>query len=101
MKKYKLWKILTIVFAFLLVVMIVANVICNMYATTLNWVLGIQTSQVINPDEPGPTYFPSEFARKDSNGNSILDSNYKEQHHRAGSDQRGHCSFKERRRASP
>ena len=40
MKKYKLWKILTIVFAFLLVVMIVANVICNMYATTLNWVLG-------------------------------------------------------------
>lgn len=79
MKKYKLWKILTIVFAFLLVVMIVANVICNMYATTLNWVLGIQTSQVINPDEPGPTYFPSEFARKDSNGNSILDSNYKEQ----------------------
>lgn len=39
MKKYKLWKILTIVFAFLTVVMIVANVVCSMYATTINWAL--------------------------------------------------------------
>lgn len=78
MKKYKLWKILTIVFAFLTVVMIVANVVCSMYATTINWALNTVSSEVVLGDEPGPIYYESEFALKNSDGSSQIGSDGKE-----------------------
>lgn len=80
MKKYKLWKILTIVFAFFTVVMIVANVICNMFAITINWALDVMPSKIVHGDEPGPIYYHSEFAKKsgdsvqlDSSGKEVID----------------------------
>lgn len=78
MKKYKLWKILTIVFAALTAVLIVANVICNMFAVTINWALNINPSEVVHGDEPGPVYYHSEFAKKNASGNAQLDSDGKE-----------------------
>lgn len=78
MKKYKLWKSLTIVFAFLTVVMIVANVVCSMYATTINWALNTVSSEVVLGDEPGPIYYESEFALKNSDGSSQIGSDGKE-----------------------
>ncbi len=80
MKKYKLWKILTIVFAFLTVVLIVANVIANMYATTLNWVLGTSSTEVVKDENagPGPIYYESEFAKKNASGESERDKDGKE-----------------------
>lgn len=79
MKKYKLWKILTIVFAFLTAVMIAGYVVANMFRTTLNWVLNINPTRTESADGAGPTLYPSDYSKKDASGNPLLNSNYKEQ----------------------
>ena len=78
MKKYKLWKILTIVFAFFLAVMIVANIVCGMYEGTINWALNTVSSEIVLGDETGPIYYESEFARKNADGTSQKDEDGKE-----------------------
>ena len=70
-KNLKLWGILSIVFIVLLVIAIVANVLGSMFQGTIDLYLGTSHQQITG-DATGKIYYPSEFAKKDANGNSVI-----------------------------
>ena len=71
-KNLKLWGILSIVFIVLLVIMIVANVLGSMFQTTIDLFLNTTHNQVTGDTTGGKIYYPSEFAKKDADGNSVI-----------------------------
>lgn len=76
LKSPKLWKILTAIFCVFLAFFVVATPIALHYATVINWALGVIPYRTIKSDtSDDTTYFPSEFVKKDDNGNVLKDEN--------------------------
>jgi len=75
MKKKKLfWKVLTSIFSVFLIIVIVGTPIAMHYATVINWALGVVPYRTIKGDTDTDTvYFPSEFVKRDADGNVLRD----------------------------
>lgn len=73
-KGKKLWKILTAISAVLLAVFVVGTPIALHYATVINWYFGVVPYRTIKSDvAEDVVYYPSEFTKKDADGNTLLD----------------------------
>ncbi len=76
-KANKKWIVSTGVLAVVTVVLIVANILGNIFAPTINWFLGTADA-TSGTTSKGEVYFPSEFVKKNADGTVMLDEKGKE-----------------------
>ncbi len=77
--KRSVWTLLTVFFAFLFIMIVVASQIAQDYVSWVDQYFGIDTRyQLVNKEENAESdtqYFKSEFALKDENGKLVLEKN--------------------------